>query len=178
MNRVLPTFTYHPDPISTGNVEASDTVCRCCGKSQRYIYTGSVYCVEDLRDRLCPWCIADGSAAERFDAEFADADPLIEAGLPSNIVEEVNRRTPGYSSWQQEVWQTCCHDACEFHGDAKRGELEELAGAPLDRFLTENQIKPADWVHIVKHYQPGGGISVFRFVCRHCKEPRYGLDLS
>ena len=175
---MLPSFAYHPDPIATGNVNVSDGACRCCGKTRGYIYIGSVYAIESLQNQLCPWCIADGSAAEKFDAQFSDAEPLIEAGLPSDVVQEVTRRTPGYSSWQQEVWLACCHDACEFHGDAPREELQSLGGDRLSRLLTENALKPSDWPRVLEHYRPGGDFSVFRFVCRHCREPRYGFDLA
>ena len=50
---MLPSFRYHPDPIAdpiaTGSVVPSDTVCRCCGQACGYIYKGSVYCREPLR---------------------------------------------------------------------------------------------------------------------------------
>src|SRR4051794_16064897 len=69
----LPTFKYHPDPIATGSVEPSDTQCDCCGKQRGYIYVGPVFSVEGLYEYICPWCIADGSAHTKFDAEFTDA---------------------------------------------------------------------------------------------------------
>ncbi len=34
-------------------------------------HTGPVYAIAELSDNVCPWCIADGSAAERF-AAFSD----------------------------------------------------------------------------------------------------------
>ena len=74
---------------------------------------------EELDERICPWCIADGSAAGRFGATYTDDHPLIEAGLPESIIEEVTQRTPGYHSWQAEEWKCCCSDACEYHGNAR-----------------------------------------------------------
>lgn len=51
----------------------SDTaVCQGCGKARGFVYVGPVYSVEELNDALCPWCIADGSAAEAFGASFTD----------------------------------------------------------------------------------------------------------
>lgn len=47
----------------------SDEQCECCGETRGYKYTGSVYSRTTV-DVLCPWCIADGSAAEMFDASF------------------------------------------------------------------------------------------------------------
>ena len=93
-----------------------------------YIYTASVYAPGWYRDCICPWCIADGSAAEKFEAMFSDDHPLAQAGVPDAVIEEVTRRTPGFNSWQQEEWLSCCGDACEFHGDAPRSELQALQG--------------------------------------------------
>jgi len=59
-------------------------------------------------------CIADGSFAARFDATFTDDAPL--SSLDAQIVDEVTRRTPGYSAWQQEQWMTHCDDAAAFLG--------------------------------------------------------------
>src|ERR1700744_1794087 len=128
----LPEFRYHPDPIATGTVKASDVKCVCCDLARGYIYTGNTYSEEDLEDAVCPWCIADGSAAEKFDAMFSDDSPLLDADMPEAVVEEVTRRTPGFTSWQQEVWLCCCDDACAFHGDATRAQLTALKGAPLE----------------------------------------------
>jgi uncharacterized protein CbrC (UPF0167 family) len=115
---MIPAFRYHPDPIGTGSIKASDVVCRCCGQKRGFIYAGSVYARDPLRDSICPWCIADGAAAAKFDAMFSDDTPLAEANLSGEIIDEVTLRTPGYNSWQQEVWLSCCEDACEYHGDA------------------------------------------------------------
>jgi uncharacterized protein CbrC (UPF0167 family) len=68
----FPTFRYHPDPIATGSVVVSDTTCVCCGQARGFIYMGPVTADEELDEALCPWCIADGSAARRFDAEFTE----------------------------------------------------------------------------------------------------------
>jgi len=86
---MLPKFIYHTDPIATGSVKSSDRQCRCCEQKRGYIYTASVYAKDLLGDELCPWCIADGSAAAKYDAIFSDDQPLIEAGLPNSVIEEV-----------------------------------------------------------------------------------------
>src|SRR5262245_14809170 len=101
---MLPTFRYHPDTINSGVVKLSDQTCRCCEQSRGYIYTGPVYSEQELDEAICPFCIADGAAAQKFAATFSDDHPLAEAGIPAHIVDEVTRRTPGYVSWQQDVW--------------------------------------------------------------------------
>ncbi|MFB6706007.1 CbrC family protein [Streptomyces sp. NPDC056333] len=76
MSSQLPFFRYHPEPVTTGAVTASGEVCACCGQARGWIYTASFYTQQDVPGRICPWCIADGGAAERFNGEFADAYSL------------------------------------------------------------------------------------------------------
>src|SRR6266487_2219862 len=56
-----------PDPRGTGSVTESDARCQTCGAARGYIYTGPIYPIEELDQVLCPWCIADGTAAAKFD---------------------------------------------------------------------------------------------------------------
>jgi uncharacterized protein len=175
---MLPEFPYHPDPVATGNVKPSDKPCQCFGQTRGYIYLASVYAVDDLDEAICPWCIADGSAATKFDASFADSDPLSRAGVPKSIVEEVTRRTPGYNSWQQDEWLVCCGDACEFYGDAPLAEVHSLSGEALDELLCKIQWSASDWNGFVGRYAPGGDPAVYKFICRHCQRHHYGFDCS
>jgi len=102
MTTALPVFVYHPFPLQTGAVKPSTDACACCGQPRGFVYTASVYGSSELRGKLCPWCIADGSAASKFELYFSDDHPLLKSGVPKEIVDEVTRRTPGYISWQQE----------------------------------------------------------------------------
>ena len=105
---------YHPDPVRTGAVTASDVPCISCGRARGYIYVGPVSADEDLADRICPWCIADGTAHEQFRAEFIDPEGVGGYGtwesVPVSVVRRLVERTPGFSGWQQERWFTCCGD--------------------------------------------------------------------
>ena len=175
---MLPTFRYHPDPIATGCVKPSDATCVCCGQARGYLYTASVYGPAELRGKLCPWCIATGSAASRYDCLFTDDRPLRAARLDRQTVLEVSRKTPGYSSWQEQEWQVCCDDACEFHGDATRQQLADLAGERLAFHLRRWKSNPEQWRQFVETYEPRGMTSVFRFACRHCGQPTFALDVA
>lgn len=125
----LPDFPYHPDAVGTGSIAASQTACVACGRSRGWVYVGPVYAVEDgLRDRICPWCIADGSAAEKFDALFTD-DYGAPDGVPPHVVKQVTTQTPGFSGWQQERWLYHCADGCAFLGAAGYGDLRERPDA-------------------------------------------------
>jgi uncharacterized protein len=113
----LPDFPYHPDPIATGAIAESEAVCVNCGQARGFIYTGPVYAEEDLSEALCPWCIADGTAAARFDAAFTDVDVLPD-DVPAETIVRVMRRTPGFGGWQQEHWMFHCGDGAAFLGTA------------------------------------------------------------
>jgi hypothetical protein len=78
----FPEFPYHPDPRATGSVVVSDTSCVACGQSRGFVYAGPVYSQGELIDSLCPWCIADGSAAEKYEAEFTDVGWGVPADPP------------------------------------------------------------------------------------------------
>lgn len=178
MPDTLPPFKYHPDPIGTGSIEASPAECDCCGQARGYIYVGSFYAAGRETPKLCPWCIASGDAAEKYEGEFSDDYPLQDAELDEAIVREVCERTPGYVSWQQEVWLSHCRDACEFHGDAEPDELRALSEDVLADLLAVNGINAEHWPALLESYRKGGDPSVYKFVCRHCGTPRYGLDFT
>jgi uncharacterized protein CbrC (UPF0167 family) len=52
---------------------------------------------------VCPWCIADGSAHEKFGVEFTDWASIGGGhweAVSEEIANEVAFRTPGFSGWQ------------------------------------------------------------------------------
>jgi len=116
----LPSFRYHPDPLATGSVVRSEDACTVCGQARGFGYDGPVFSAEHDDEPICPWCIADGSAHERFDAEFTDYTELEE--VPREVLDEVTQRTPGFSGWQQEHWLAHCGDACAFVGRDDEGD--------------------------------------------------------
>lgn len=173
----LPTFKYHPDPVKTGALEVTDANCECCGVSRGYRATSTIYSEHDI-ETICPWCISDGSAAKRFDGEFADPHPLMKAGLDKSVVKEVCERTPSYISWQQEVWLSHCGDACEFHGDAEKSDLLQVKDAELEALLNDQLIGSNEWHQIVTYYEKGGNPAIYKFKCRSCGIFTYSLDFA
>ena len=173
----FPRFTYHPDPVATGAVRSSNATCLCCGRARGFVYNGSPYAPrDDLYDVVCPWCIADGSAAKKYQAEFVQAS---EDELPPAIHRRLFERTPGYESWQGEFW--LCHhdDACEFHGDATRADLNALTGPEEALFLQENPFIEDWWPDMKANHDPNASsIGVYKFRCRHCGLTRLGVDMS
>ncbi|WP_369780629.1 CbrC family protein [Streptomyces sp. R33] len=100
--------------------------CICCGRGRGYIYTGPVYAVEDLKDRLCPWCIASGSVAERFDAHFT-AGTCLGDDVPLEVFSAVDRHTPGFPASQEPQWFFHCGEGAAYLG---RVGFAELAAHP------------------------------------------------
>lgn len=178
MSEALPQFKYHPEPLRTGALEPRSIACACCGQRRQYVYVAPVYGERDLHESLCPWCIADGSAAAKLGASFADEHPLRKAGVPVSVIEEVNQRTPSYSSWQQEEWLTHCNDACEFHGDATAEELRNASAETKRAWCQHYGLAEAEWNHATQGYAPRGDQAFYKFVCRHCHAVLLGWDCS
>jgi uncharacterized protein CbrC (UPF0167 family) len=155
----LPTFRYHPDPVGTGSFERVPGRCPHCGRDRTYVYTGPVYGLHEP-EPPCPMCIADGTFAARFDAMFTDDAPL--SLLDAKIVDEVTRRTPGYSGWQQEQWMTHCDDAAAFLGPVGYPELQRHPQA-LEFLQSEDH--SADWLQDLSR---DGSPTAYLFKCRHC----------
>lgn len=171
----LPTFPYHPDPLATGSVMPSTAACACCGHVRGYVYTASLYGNLAV-ETLCPWCIADGTVAARLGVSFNDRAPLAAAGLPAAIIDEVTYRTPGYSSWQQEVWQVHCGDAGAYRGDASRAVVQGLTEAAQAHVLATSRLTRATWEQLRQTYAPGGAVAIYHFQCRHCDAILLSVD--
>lgn len=160
MSDRLPTFPYHPDPVGTGSVVASDEVCERCGEARGFVYAGPTYAVEEI-EFLCPWCIADGSAAREFDAEFTTTD-----GAPGDVapavLDEVLHRSPGFAGWQQERWMFHCADAAEFLGRAGWDEITATPGA-VESLTVEGWREEE-----LRFMRADGDLTGYLFRCRRC----------
>ncbi len=172
----LPSFRYHKDPIATGSVVPSTNLCVVCERSRGYIYTGPTSAEEDLEDEICPWCIADGSACAKYDAEFTDRAGVGDYGnwpsVPDEVVETVACRTPGFIGWQQERWFTCCNDAAEFLGLAGREELANAGPQATEAIREEIGFSGEDWEDYLSAMGKDGPVTAYLFRCLHCN--RFG----
>lgn len=110
---MLPPFPYLPDPVRAGAVIAADETCGCCGHDQGWICTGPVYGRHIPDGRLCPYCVAFGTAARRHGVFFHEA---CAEGMPDEAVTRIRERTPGLPAGRTGRWPTHCDDAAEYVG--------------------------------------------------------------
>ena len=169
----LPEFRYHPDPLKTESIIASKAVCACCGRARGYIYVGPVYAEQDLVEALCPWCIADGSAHEKFEACFTDESGVGGYGewepVSNEVLAEVAYRTPGFSGWQQEQWWTHCGDAAAFIGRAGKAELLALGTDALAAIRESTGLPEGpEWQAFLAALDKDGSPTAYVFRCKTC----------
>lgn len=166
----LPVFRYHPDPVATGAIRENHALaCPCCGLLTGWIYATTPYGPGDPPADLCPWCIADGSAARQFGADFVSD---IVGEVPASVADEVHLRTPGFISWQGEQWLTHCGDAAAFLGPAGWEELKHLPDARAA--LRDEGCDDATQALMRKD----GDLTAYLFRCLHCDRHLACADAS
>ncbi|WP_276641876.1 CbrC family protein [Trichococcus flocculiformis] len=171
-SRKLPKFKYNENPVGNGIIVKESGKCPVCGKKTDYVYKGPFYSAEEAED-ICPWCIADGSAAKKFNGEFQDYDSCEEVDN-EDYTDELVRRTPGYCGWQKEQWLSHCGDYCSFVGNVGWKELEMMG---LVQELREDLEKyglneTGRREHLVK----GGSLQGYLFKCVVCGKHRLAVD--
>lgn len=173
----LPVFRYHGAPYALGMIESCNGECPSCDQARGYGYTGNVY--GDQHDGICPWCIADGSAAERLNVSFNHSHQLPEdVQLPAAVTDELFHRTPGFPSWQDRIWLCHCNDVCRFLGDLSVEEAREPDWNAVERLMAAYGTPSLDrsmWLEMVEHYHVADP-SIFKFVCCHCSAVFYQID--
>jgi uncharacterized protein CbrC (UPF0167 family) len=175
----LPAFRYHKDPLASGSVVESLKKCKCCQRARGFIYTGPVYAEKDLGEALCPWCIADGSAAEKFEATFVDAEAFAD-DAPEAAMTEILERTPGFSAWQSERWPSCCGEPAAFVMPAGIAEIRagfyQLEGSLMMHIVHEMGISGGAARQMLESFRRDQSPTVFVFKCRHCDTQPFYVD--
>ncbi len=177
---MIPKFKYHPDPLGTEMFRQGEIkTCCCCGRQTDIWYDGPFYGDCDVRvpdddewpyermDFVCPDCIADGSAAEKFQCVF-QADELVgERPADPAARDEWLHRTPGYYCWQEPYWYTHCGDYCAFLGSVGWKEIEEMGLADEIADTFDEKIN-GSFTFAREYTHRHGHVQCFLFRCRHC----------
>jgi uncharacterized protein CbrC (UPF0167 family) len=162
-----PAFPYYRDPVADGTIERSTEECAACGRARGFIVTTLAYGEDVPADaRFCPWCIADGTAHQRFGATFNEVD----LGAAEEATAEVSERTPGFLTWQEVGWPTHCHDVGVYLGQPSGDQLRSNPEA-LDALRAD--LAQWDWGRdddYVRDFIDGlGGSQVaYLFECPRC----------
>jgi len=171
----FPEFRLFADPIGEGSFVQSDVACDLCGQMRGWKYAIEVD-YDNPSLTVCPWCIKDGTAGARGylfnDSEIYPAFQGVSQLTPDEA-EEVERRTPGFVTWQGNRWQMCCGRACRYLGEA---DAEDLQGRWADAVgsLFEHD---ADWSEIAKsdlisNIRKANGPCAYIFQCVVCSKHR------
>jgi uncharacterized protein len=165
------------DPLQK-RFEASQAPCLCCGNVRGLIYTGLIYSRREDEPRVCPWCIADGSAATAWNGTFNWIDGR---NIPSAVREAVQRCTPDIISWQDLEWPICCNDACVFKGQAQYRQLTEHwleAGRALQASYEPGWLGTETFSQFLEYFKSECDPAAYVFQCRHCQKWHVPWDIS
>lgn len=172
---MLPSFKYHPNPIETGAfIQGEPQRCECCGELTDTWYESPFYSRDDV-ECICPECIANGSAAKKFNGQFQDDYSVDEVSDESKL-DELVHRTPGYHGWQQEYWPAHCDDYCAFIGYVG---WDDLVNMGIDKEIEESygsEINGWDIELLKQNMRNGGSMQGYLFKCLHCGQYRLQID--
>ncbi len=156
--------------MRTGSIEASPATCSVCGRARGLVYAGPLYGESVDEVVLCPWCIADGSAAGRLELELTDIGWGVPPGVPEPVLDELAHCTPGFVSWQSDHWLYHCGDACAYLGAVGYDELRRLpdALAALLDGLEEDGFGADESREIVESLSPEESPTAYLFRCLAC----------
>ncbi|MBY6411491.1 CbrC family protein [Rhodococcus sp. BP-252] len=184
MTADLPNFRFNPRAYELGYFVNESGKCDACGRERELKYRGSFYCVDEV-DYLCPWCVADGTAARTFGGEFNDWLGI--EGVPSSPDEpitidvdesrEVSERTPSYPTWQQEQWKSHCGRPCAFVGDVGADDLQNYLHEH-DFAADVNGGTGYDTTVVRSFLEREGDLAGYLFRCLSCGAHRLHVDAS
>jgi uncharacterized protein CbrC (UPF0167 family) len=179
----LPKFKYSPNAYQINVFEEQEGTCSVCSQPREIKYATSFYSVEEP-EYICPWCIADGSAAKKFEGEFTDAagverpagygtDDEIKRSFDEKALE-VTERTPGYICWQGDRWLTHCNEPCAFIGYADTETIKPI----LHELEADIEKSGLERKYIVEYLSKDGSPGGYLFRCLHCGTHRLHVDID
>lgn len=172
----LPHFKYQPNALKLGLIEKKNFTCSVCEIEREYAHVGGMYTAAKVT-LMCPWCVADGSAAKKYDGVFIDATGCEKVTDPRKITELVTT-TPKYLGWQEEAWLAHCDDYCAFMQYVGWKEIQHLK----DDLMNDIEKIKSDWNFSQLEFEQslvnGSGTQGYLFKCLHCDHYRLHVDLN
>lgn len=184
----LPHFLLHPNAYRLNLFAAEAGVCEVCEQPRDYKYTGVFYSQDEV-DYICPWCVADGSAAAKYSGQFndamgiegtefgaedADGEVKVTWTLSEADIKQVCQHTPAYSSWQQGQWLVCCGKPCAFIAYADSAMLAPI-WSEIEADVLAHGV-PVPWVR--EHLRVDGDLAGYLFQCVACGKHRLHIDCA
>ena len=166
-----PTFKYHPNAYELDIFIHEEGECSVCNQLRHLKYSADFYSDEEP-EYICPWCIANGLAAEKFAGSFNDYIGV--EVIPKDKLDEVLYRTPSYISWQQQVWLSHCNEPCAFLAYVGAKEILPFWDELIKDI--EQQELSADFVKA--NLSKDGDMIGYLFECLHCSKKRLHIDLN
>lgn len=179
-NMELPKFKYSPNAYILDIFEEEEGICSVCTEKRQLRYTSSFYSVEKP-EFICPWCVANGKASEKYGGEFNDycgiegvsPDPNDALStIPLEQLLEITNKTPSYTSWQQEVWLIHCNEPCAFIGYADTKMIKLL----MNELNDDIENNGYDSEFIKKSLSKNGSLVGYLFQCVNCGKHRLHVD--
>lgn len=177
----LPRFHLFSDPLKEKSIVTSKAYCKArdcetcacdiCGRERDYYCDCGHVSDDPALDEItiCPWCIADGTAASRG-IRFNDATIYPDLGdtpqLSAADREVVEGRTPGFATWQQIGWRMCCGRACIYVGEANSSDLKGRWASAVPTLFESDGMEEPGQQEVLTHI--GEGIGVYIFQCQIC----------
>lgn len=172
----IPKFKYHLDPIKSGVIVKEKTCCPVCNVIKEYRY--ELMPAGDINlEGVCPWCIADGSAAKKYDVTFINYYGYSNEVNDEQIKELVGK-TPAYISWQTEEWMTHCNDFCTFVEYVGWNEIEHLYDELKEDIEEVRKSMDISLEDFKESLFNNGDFQGYLFHCCHCGKHRLFTDLS
>ena len=136
-----PKFKYIENAEDVIQFSDKTKKCDCCGKETN-LFTDFIYSQKNV-NVICSDCIISGLACEKFEGEFNEV-PYINN---KSAMEELSKRTPHLSTYQEIEWPVCCNDFCKYlrtctSKDLKDKQiLKDLEETFEDDFFSLEEIK-------------------------------------
>ncbi len=162
-----PEFPYHPNAYKDGTIDHEKGICDCCGKEVDYIIPAPDIHPDAYIEALCPWCVASGAAAMRYNGITCELNPGCCADVPLELQENITLRTP--PCWPRERWLTHCKDIMAYITEAfNMDELTPYLTPELkESLLLDVGIDDSGFDAFLKDLNDDK-LSVYVFQCRHC----------